>query len=101
MGTWSSSIPWCNTCAMVEYGKRIVEKKAKLPSMKDYLACLEKYTPGAKWNGRQYLDLATGTRNKKYIMVYQDTYIFGKGYMHTTDVKIPKKYESLKGSTGK
>ena len=101
MGTWNSSIPWCNTCAMVEYGKRIVEKKAKLPSMKDYLACLEKYTPGARSNGRQYLDLATGTRNKKYIMVYQDTYIFGKGYMHTADVKIPKKYESLKGSTGK
>ena len=98
MGTWSASVPWSMTCAMVEYGKRVVEKKAKLGNIKDFTLCFEKYTPGIGWHGKRYLDLANGTRNKKYIMLYQDTYIFGRGYMHTTDVKIPEKYERIKGT---
>ncbi|MEG1911459.1 MAG: DUF3798 domain-containing protein [Cloacibacillus sp.] len=101
MGTWSSSVPWTMTCGLVEYGKRIVEKKAKLGNINDFRACLEKYTPGSKWNGKRYLDLASGIRNKKYIMLYQDTYIFGKGYMQTTDVVIPAKFEKIKSSTSK
>lgn len=98
MGTWSASVPWSMTCAMVEYGKRVVEKKASLGNVKDFVSCFEKYTPGVKWHGKRYLDLANGVRNKKYIMLYQDTYIFGKGHMRTTEVKIPEKYERIKGT---
>ena len=29
-------------------------------------------------------------------MVYQDTYVFGKGYMGVTDLVIPEKYFSIK-----
>ncbi len=95
MGTWSASVPWSMSCAMVEYGKRIVENKAKLGNVKDFVGCFEKYTPGVKWHGKRYLDLGTGVRNRKYIMLYQDTYIFGKGFMHTTDIQIPDKYERI------
>ena len=96
MGTWSYSYGWSTTCALTEYGKRIVEKKAKLYNMKDLWAAYEKFTPGAKWNGAPYTDINTGVKMKKFVLVYQDTFIFGKGYLNTTSVKVPAKFLKIK-----
>ena len=95
MGTWAYSASYTATTALTEFGKRIVEGKAKLSNKKDLLACYEKYTPGAKWNGTYYTDLATGITMKSYLMVIQDTYIFGRGYMNATSVKVPAKYATM------
>ncbi len=96
MGACSYSQPWTSVCALVEYGKRIVEKQAKLGNSKDLLKCFNTYTPGAEWFIRPYIELATGVKNKKYMLIFQDTYIFGRGYMKMTEVKVPAKYENLK-----
>ena len=96
LGTWAYSYGWSTTCALSEYGKRIVEGKAKLGNTKDLWACYEKFTPGAKWNGGTYTDINTGTKMKNFLMVYQDTYVFGKGYMNTPSVKVPEKYSKIK-----
>ena len=98
MGTWAYSYGYTTTAALAEFGKRIVEKKAKLTSKKDLLACYALYTPGAQWNGGYYTDLGTGVTKKNYVMVYQDTYILGKGYMGATKVNVPAKYDKVKFS---
>ena len=81
MGTWSYSFGWSTVCALAEYGKRITEGEAKLYRLKDLWACYDKYTPGAQWMGSEYLDMATQVKMRNFLLVYQDTYIFGKGYM--------------------
>ena len=96
MGTCSYSQSWATVCALTEYGKQIVEKKAQLGKPKDLLECYDTYTPGAKWFIRPYTELGTGVTNKKYQLIYQDTYIFGKGYLKLTSVKVPEKYLNLK-----
>ncbi|MDO4560711.1 MAG: DUF3798 domain-containing protein [bacterium] len=96
MGTCAFSQNWATVCALAEYGKRIVEKNAKLGSPKDLLKCYETFTPGAEWFIRPYTELGTGVTNKKYQLIYQDTYIFGKGYLKLTSVKVPEKYLNLK-----
>ena len=96
MGTWAYSYGWSTTCALAEYGKRIGEGKAKLYNLKDLWKCYDKFTPGAAWNGAQYFDVAKGVKNKKFTLVYQDTYVFGKGYMKVTGVKVPEKYLTIK-----
>lgn len=83
---------------LAEFGKRIVDGKAKLNSKKDLLACYAEFTPGAKWNGQNYTDLGTGVTKKNMMLIYQDTYILGKGYMKATDVKVPEKYQKIKFS---
>ena len=98
MGTWAYSYGYTNSAALAEYGKRIVEKKAKLGSKKDLLECYALYTPGAKWNGQNYTDLGTGVTKKNMMLIYQDTYILGKGYMGATKVKVPDKYLKIKFS---
>ena len=95
MGTWAFSYGYTNSAALVEFAKRILEGKAKLDSMKDLLACYNEFTPGAKWNGSYYTDAGTGVRNTKMVLVYQDTYILGRGYLGLAEVEVPEKYFSI------
>ena len=81
---------------LAEFGKRIVEGKAKVDSKEDLMACYAEYTPGAAWNGNYYTDLGTGETKKNHLLVYQDTYMLGKGYMNATSVAVPEKYEKIK-----
>ena len=73
-----------------------MEKKAKLGDMKALMASYAKYTPGAAWNGSNYTDVGTGVKKKNYFLVYQDTYVFGKGYLGMTKVTVPAKYFKIK-----
>ena len=92
MGTWAYSYGWSTTCALAEYGKNIVEGTAKLGNLNDLWAAYDVYTPGAKWNGTPYTDISTGATMRNLVLVYQDTYVFGKGYMGAAEVEIPEKY---------
>lgn len=96
MGTWPYSYGWSTVCALAEYGKRITEGSAKLYNLKDLWKCYDKYTPGAEWNGAPYYDMAKQMKIKKFVLVYEDTYVFGRGYMGVTKEKVPEKYIKLK-----
>ena len=63
-----------------------------MDSLKDLVACYNEFTPGAKWNASYYTDAGTGVRNNKMVMVRQDTYVLGKGYLGVADVEVPEKY---------
>ena len=92
MGTWAFSYGYTTTAALAEFGKRVVEEKAKVDSLKDLVACYNEFTPGAKWSANYYTDAGTGVRNRKMVMVRQDTYVLGKGYLGVADVEVPEKY---------
>ena len=92
MGTWAYSIGYTHSAALAEFGKRVVEEKAKVDSLKDLVACYNEFTPGAKWSANYYTDAGTDVRNRKMVMVRQDTYVLGKGYLGVADVEVPEKY---------
>ena len=101
MGTWAYSYGFTTTAGLGEFGKRIVEGKAKLSDRKALLASYGKYSPGAAWNGNSYYDSKTGVKMKGFYLIYQDTYIFGKGYLGMTKVTVPEKYLKIKMKAGK
>jgi len=94
-GTWPFSTGFAVTAGLGELGKRVVEGKAKLNDQKDLLDCLGKYTPGARWNSTSYTDLSTGIRSANQRLVYLDTYVFGRGYLGTTRVEIPRRFRTI------
>ncbi len=98
MGTWAYSYGYTSSAALAEFGKRVVEGTAKLNSKQDLMKAFSDFTPGAKWNGAAYTDAGTGVTLKNYLMIYQDTYILGKGYMGATEVEVPEKYQQIKFS---
>lgn len=91
MGTWAYSFGFSTTAALTEHAKRVIDGNADLISRDDLLAAYEKYTPGAGWNGSLYVD-ADDVERENFVLVYQDTYIFGKGYLGMTDIEVPEKY---------
>ncbi len=98
LGTWSYSFPFCSTTGLAQHAMNVVEGKSKITNMQDILKAFAKYTPGAKWAGSYYVDGSTGVKLNNYVLLLQDTYIFGKGYIHSADLDVPEKY--LKISSG-
>ena len=96
MGTWAYSYSFTNTAGLVEYAKRIIEGQATLGKFSDLVSAYEKFTPGAKWNGANYVDLSTGVKKKNHFLVYQDTYVFGTGYLEIADLEVPEKYFAIR-----
>ena len=37
-----------------------------------------------------------GLEKKNHLMVYQDTYVFGQGFLGNTELPIPEKYKNIK-----
>ena len=97
-GTWAYSYGFTTTAGLGEFAKRCIEGKAKADSLSDLFDAYGKYTPGAKWGGSYYVDASTGVRLNNFVLLLQDTYIFGKGYIKSAEVEVPEKY--LKISSG-
>ncbi len=100
-GTWAYSYGFTASAGLGEFAKRICEGTAKLESSKDLFACLAEFTPGAKWNGANYIDQNTGVRAKNHMLIYMDTYVFGTGYLPTTAQEVPEKYFKIKFNPNK
>ncbi|GAK52061.1 hypothetical protein U14_03308 [Candidatus Moduliflexus flocculans] len=94
-GTWAYSYGFTTTAGLGELAKRVLEGQAELTNLADIMDAFGKYTPGAKWNGAYYTDRNTGTTADNHVLIYQDTYIMGKGYMNATDVEVPEKYKNV------
>ncbi|MDR1747962.1 MAG: DUF3798 domain-containing protein, partial [Spirochaetaceae bacterium] len=95
-GTWAFSYGFTVSAGLGEYAKRIIEGTAEQGSVVDLYNALGEFTPGAKWNGGYYIDANTGVRAKNQVLIYMDTYVFGKGYLPTTEQKVPEKYYDIR-----
>ncbi|HDP76742.1 MAG TPA: DUF3798 domain-containing protein [Mesotoga infera] len=91
MGTWAYSLGYTTTAALAEHAKNVIEGKCEVDDFDAIMAAFAEYTPGAAWNGSYYVD-ADGIEQENYLLIYQDTYIFGKGYMGITEIEVPEKF---------
>ncbi|MCL1876151.1 MAG: DUF3798 domain-containing protein [Synergistaceae bacterium] len=98
LGTWSFSFPFCATTGLIQHAINVIEGESKMTDMQDALKAFGKYTPGAKWAGSYYVDGTTGVKLDNYMLLLQDTYVFGKGYIGSALLDVPEKY--LKISSG-
>ena len=96
MGTWAFSYGFTGSEGLGEFAKGVVEGTYKFDSKDDLLSAFKAVTPGAEWNGSLYVDNQTGKTKTNHVMVYQDTYVFGRGYMGATKVVVPEKYYTIK-----
>lgn len=99
MGTWAYSFGFTGSMGLVEYAKQVVEGTMKIDSMDDLLKAFGEYTEGSNWKGTYYVDRATGEEMKNHILVSQDTYVFGQGYLGMDKVEVPEKYKTLNVDT--
>lgn len=103
MGTWTYSYGFTNSLGLgelaIQYAKEGVTGGRSFRrhfKKEDLFAAYNAATPGSTWSGGYYVDVATGKEKKNHVLVFEDLYIFGKGYMHMTEVPVPDKYKSIK-----
>ena len=98
LGTWSYSFPYSGTVGLTQHAINVIEGKSKMTDLRDIFKAFGKYTPGSKWGGSYYVDASTGVRLNNFVLLLQDTYIFGKGYIKSAEIEVSEKY--LKISSG-
>ena len=94
-GTWTCSWGYTLSAGLGQYAWDLLEGNAVLQSADDVSKAF-KAASGKEWGGSTYVD-ASGVKSDSIILMYSDTYIFGKGYMGVTEVEVPEKYFSLVG----
>lgn len=91
MGTWAFGSYYSFICGLLEHAKGVIDGKSELLNKSDIMDALGIHTPGSKWNGIYYID-ADGVERKNFMLLYSDTYVFGRGYLNQTSEIIPEKY---------
>jgi hypothetical protein len=95
-GTWAFSYGYTATAGLGTHAINVLNGDSELLKLSDIMKAYGKYTEDAKWNGAFYTDANTGVTTKNFVLIYQDTYIMGKGYMGVTDLEVPEKYYTVK-----
>jgi hypothetical protein len=96
MGVWPIPMGYAESRGLVEFGKLLADGTEGVPQMDVLLSILGRNSPGFRWNGTYLNDLVTGRPLRNYLMLYQDVYVFGKGYIRTTEVAVPDKYYRIR-----
>ncbi|MDR2141070.1 MAG: DUF3798 domain-containing protein [Deltaproteobacteria bacterium] len=95
LGAWAYPLGFSETAGLVEFGKLLAEGRANIHDTQAFLEVLDNLSPGARWNGSYYNDPKSGKPLRNYFLVFQDTYVFGRGYIETTKMEVPEKYFSI------
>ncbi|HPV95729.1 MAG TPA: hypothetical protein PLS99_07680, partial [Thermotogota bacterium] len=95
-GTWAFSYGYTTTAGLGELAIRVLKGEASLTRLPDLMAAYNKFTPGAAWNGSFYVDANTGIRARNHILIYQDTYVFGQGFLGSANQEVPEKYLDIR-----
>lgn len=95
MGSWAYSLGYSTTLGAVDLVQEVVAGNKELTNIDDVLSSIGKFTEGANWMGEYYIDRASGEEKTNHILVAQDTYVYGKGYLGMDKVPVPEKYLNL------
>lgn len=95
MGTWAYSYNFTSAVALADHAVAVIEGRAKIEDKEAVIKAYTANTPGAGWNSTLYED-SKGIERENFLVLYQDTYVFGKGYLKMTDEVVPKKYFEIK-----
>ncbi|HPK87783.1 MAG TPA: DUF3798 domain-containing protein, partial [Atribacterota bacterium] len=91
MGTWAASYQFTCVAALGEHAKRVIEGTSEVLNKEDIMDAFKKYSYGAEWNSTYYVD-ADDIERDNYMLIYQDTYVLGKGLLNLTSEEVPEKY---------
>lgn len=95
MGTWAYSLGYSFTLGAVDLVQEVLKGNMELTNMDHVIDCIDNYTEGAKWMGINYIDRASGEKKDNHILLSQDTYVYGKGYLGMDQVEVPEKYMTM------
>jgi len=95
-GTWAFSYGYTLSAGLAQHAYNVIVGESELDDIDDISAAFSTFSGEAEWNGSNYTNVETGVKSDNIFLVYQDTYVMGKGFMGTTNVEVPEKYFTVK-----
>ena len=97
-GTWKYSYGYTVSAGLAQHAMNVINGESKLNDIGDLAKAYGVFSPGADWNGSEYIDAESGEKSDNIFLIYQDTYIMGDPgrYMGVTDIKVPDEYFTIK-----
>lgn len=95
MGTWAYSLGYTMTLAAVDHAKNVIENGASIDDKAAFIQALENRSEAGIWMAENYVDRASGESIANHLLIAQDTYVYGKGYLGMNSVEVPEKYKTL------
>ena len=97
-GTWAYSYGFTVSAGLAEHALNVIKGESDLLDIDDISDAYAVFSPGAEWNGSNYVNAETGVKLENVFLIYQDTYIMGNPghYMGSTEVEVPEKYFTVK-----
>ncbi len=96
-GEWDAGYARSSVEGLGEFALRVVEGRARKDVLKDLIAAIDSRSPGASWLAAYDIDPETGVRSANRVLLRQDVYAFGSGYLQSALQAVPEKYLSIRG----
>ena len=84
------------SAGLAQHAYNVITGESELDDIDAISEAFATFSGEANWNGSNYTNVDTGVKSDNIFLVYQDTYVMGKGFMGTTDVEVPEKYFTVK-----
>ncbi|MDR1036366.1 MAG: DUF3798 domain-containing protein [Deltaproteobacteria bacterium] len=93
--TWSYPFRFAAAAGLTHFALLIADGNTGTRDLAGLLECMERYTPGAGWNGTPYAG-TDGAEVPGSLAVWQDTYILGSGYVRNTRTELPEGFAGVR-----
>lgn len=95
MGTWAYSLGYTSTLAAIDIAKGAIEGNLELTKLEDLEKTLGDNSEAGIWIATNYVDRNSGEAVHNHVLISQDTYVYGQGYLGMSKVEVPEKYQKL------
>jgi hypothetical protein len=96
LGVWDAGYAEASARGLGEYAMRVCSGAARKDELKDLVAALDARSGGAAWLADYDVDPDTGVRSANRVLLRQDVYVLGKGYLQSALQVVPSKYLALR-----
>jgi hypothetical protein len=99
-GLWDAACAEASVRGLGEFAMRVSMGSARKDELKDLLAALDARARGAAWLADYDIDSDTGVRSANRVLIRQDVYVLGKGYLQSALQAVPSKYSLMETGGG-
>jgi hypothetical protein len=97
LGLWDSGYGESSMRGLGEFAMRVSSGAARKDDLKGLLAALDARSGGAAWLADYDVDPETGVKSANHLLIRQDVYVLGVGYLQSALQAMPLDYLTLDG----
>ncbi|MGA2545168.1 MAG: DUF3798 domain-containing protein [Rectinemataceae bacterium] len=99
-GLWDADFAEASVEGLAEFALRSAAGEAsgaaRKSDLKDLVAALDARSPGAAWLAAYDVDPDTGVKSANRVLLRQDVYVLGSGYLQSALQTVPAKYLTIR-----